>query len=359
MDNLDKKMISQEPEIDLVKLAKKLWRKRMFIFKVCSVGLFLGVIVAFSLPREYTTTVILAPEVNSAQRGGLGALAAMAGISLQQSADQDFPTDLYPDVVKSTPFLVGLFDVQVKDTQREIETSLYSYLEEEQKKVWWSYIISAPFKLLNLFFSKEEGIVQEANTNSRTIKITEKQDIILKNLQGRIEVYVSDKTGVITLSSRMQSPIISAFIADTITSYMQEYIIGYRTQKARRDLAFTEQLYNESQNNYYESQRILSTYIDENLGIVSARYRNTLERLQSETNLNYGVYTQMAQQLQMAKIKVQDTTPVYTIIQPAVVPLRAASPKKMQILIVFIFFAFIGSCGWTLAKDSILGQWKK
>ena len=354
MDNLDKNITDQEQEIDLIELAKKLWAKRKFIFKACGIALLVGIVVAFSIPKEYTTTVILAPEANKAQGGGnMGALAAMAGINLQQNTGQELSPELYPDIVTSTPFLMGLFDVQVKDSKKNIDTSLYTYLDEKQKAAWWSYILSAPFKLLGLFSSKKEDnkIVQD-KPDSRVIALSGKQQGIVSALKGRISVSVNKSTGVITLSSTMQSPEISAAVADTVISYMQKYIVSFRTQKARQDLVFTEKLFNESQANYYKAQKIFSTYVDENLGIVSARYKNTQERLQNEVNVAFGIYNQMAQQLQMAKMKVQDTTPVYTIIQPAVVPLRAASPRKMLILIGFGFLAFVGACGWILVRDS-------
>jgi len=351
MDNLDKSAIDQEQEIDLIELAKKLWDNRKFILKVCGIGLLVGLIVAFSLPKEYTTTVTLAPEANSSQSGNLGALAAVAGINLQQNTGQELSPMLYPDIVSSTPFLLGLFDVQVKDLKNNIDTSLFTYLSENQKKAWWSYILSAPFKLIGLFSSKENTKTFQDTIDSRIIVLSRKQQSIIGALKDRIDVTVDKKTGVITLSSTMQSAEISAAIADTVISYMQEYVIGYRTQKARKDLAFTEQLYNDAQKNYYNAQQKLSTYMDENLGIVLARYKTTQDRLQNEANVAFGVYNQMAQQLQMAKMKVQDTTPTYTVIQPSVVPLQAASPRKLLILIGFLFLAGAGVCGWVLGRD--------
>lgn len=48
-------------------------------------------------------------------------------------------------------------------------------------------------------------------------------------------------------------------------------------------------------------------------------------------NLAYQVYTQVSQQLQMARAKVQEITPVYTVVQPATVPLKPAKPNKLMI----------------------------
>ena len=47
--------VSNAEEIDLLKLAKSVWRKRAFILKVATAGAVVGLVVAFSIPREYTT----------------------------------------------------------------------------------------------------------------------------------------------------------------------------------------------------------------------------------------------------------------------------------------------------------------
>ncbi|MDR2087462.1 MAG: chain-length determining protein [Dysgonamonadaceae bacterium] len=355
MDNLNNNQVVEENELDLIELARKFWDKRKFISTICAIGLVAGVIIAISIPKEYTTTVILAPEAGTSNLGNAGALAATVGIDLNNKMSQELPPELYPDIAGSTPFLIGLLDVQVEDTKKNINTSLYTYLDEYQKAAWWGYVLKFPFKLISLFSGKSEEESATENT-SKMIVLSKDQDQILNGLKKRIVVSVDKKSGVITLTSTMQSPEISAYIADTVISYLQEYVISYRTLKARQDLVFYEKLYEESKANYYKVQQAYASYIDENVGIISARYRTTQERLQNEMNLAYGIYNQMAQQLQLAKVKVQDTTPVYKIIQPAVVPLKASSPKKMLILIGFLFLSLAGSCGWVYMKDYFLNK---
>lgn len=345
---------AEEKEIDLVGLCKKLWDKRKFIIKGSLIGLVVGVIVAFSIPEEYTTTVILAPEAGSSGSGGnMGTLAAITGINLQQGAGRDvISPELYPNIIGSTPFLVGLFNIQVIDRKDGINTTLFNYMKVNQKRAWWNYIMGIPFRLLNFFSSKDgEVVVIQDTMSSRVMQLSKEEQGIIGAMKGKIDVLVENKTGVVILSSTMQSAQISAFVADTVASYLQDYVIQYRTQKARKDLAFTEKLYNEAKTNYYEVQQKYATYSDENMGIVSARYATTRERLQNEMSLAYGVYNQMAQQLQVAKVKIQDTTPVYTVVQPAVVPLFPEKPNKKIIILGFIFMACAIVCGWVLAKD--------
>lgn len=342
--------IAEEKEIDLLALANKIWANRKFILKALGVGLVIGLIVAFSIPKEYTTTVILTPESKSTTSGNMGSLAALAGINLNSAVGEDAlaSPELYPSVINSTPFLRGLLDIKVTDSKKNIDTTLYSYMSDYQSAAWWGYILKAP-GLLKGLFSSEKNHMNDSNSNTRII--SEEEQNILNNLTDRLTISSDKKTGVTTIEVMMQSPEISAYLADTVTSYLQSYIIDYRTQKARKDLAYSEKLYEESKADYYKTQAALATYIDGNMNVVSAKYRTTQERLQNEASLAFTIYNQMAQQLQMAKVKVQDTTPVFTVIQPAVEPLFPAKPSKKMVIIGVLFFSIILSSLWILRKD--------
>ena len=116
----------------------------------------------------------------------------------------------------------------------------------------------------------------------------------------------------------------------------------------------------EKQKASYESaQKKYANFVDANQNIILLSYRAEQERLQNEMNLAYQVYTQVSQQLQMARAKVQEITPVYTVVQPATVPLKPAKPNKLMILIGFMFLAGVGSVGWILFVKDLLKGWKK
>ena len=73
----------EEQEIDLMELALKVWAERKWVIKMCGIAAVVGIIVAFSIPREFATTVTLAPEsTGKSGTGGMSALASMVGINL-------------------------------------------------------------------------------------------------------------------------------------------------------------------------------------------------------------------------------------------------------------------------------------
>lgn len=352
----------EEQEIDLIELAQKVWAERKLVFKACGIAVIVALVVAFSIPKEYATSVTLAPETGGKSvSGGIGALASMAGISLGASSGEDaLSPELYPDIVSSTPFLINLFDVRVKSEEAEVDTTLYAYLKEYQRSPWWSAITSAPFKVLRWTMSLfRDEQPEEGDAKLDPFHLTKEESGIAKALGSRLAVSVDKKTGVTTLTVTMQDALISASLTDTVMHSLQNYITDYRTNKARHDLAYMEKLYDEAKQDYTEAQQKYAQFADANLNISRLVYRAEQERLQNEMNLAYQMYTTVSQQLQMAKAKVQEITPVYTVVQPATVPLRAAKPNKLMILVGFVFLAGVGSVGWILFVKDFIRNWKK
>lgn len=349
-----------EQEIDLLELARKLWDSRKTILKWGAIGAVVGLVVAFSIPKEYTTTIKLAPEMsdNKAGAGGLGALAAMAGVNLGggSGADAVYP-QLYPDVVSSVPFVISLFDVPVTDAEGEHTTTVRAFIEEDTSAPWWSAVMALPGKaiggVMSLFRSDDDA---QGDGGVNPFKLTPEENAVVTALAARIGADVDTKTSVISLSVTMQDPMVSAMLADTVAARLKTYVTDYRTEKARRDMEYAQRINDEAKQDYYAAQQKYAEYMDRNQGLATRAAQTESERLQNESSLAFSLYNQTAQQLQIARAKVQQTTPVYTVVQPATVPLRPSKPSKMLILVGFIFLAVVASSAWILfGRDLIDG----
>lgn len=355
----------EEQEIDLIELARRIWKERKLILKWCGWAVVVALVVGFSIPKEYTARVTVAPETannGKSMSGGLSALAGMAGIDLGSMQNNDaLSPELYPDIVKSIPFSVEIFDVKVTDMEGKLNTTVYEYLDEYQKKPWWGHVIGAPFKALGWIVKKIKGEEENNNDdkNVNPFRLTNKQSAIINELSKRIIVEVDKKTSVIMISVTMQDPLIAATLTNEVMNKLQDYITEYRTNKARKDLEYTQKLYEESMQNYHKLQQEYAQYVDRNHNVSLRSAQTYQDRLKNEMELAFNVYNQTAQQLQVAKAKVQEDTPVYTVVEAATVPLSASKPMKMMILIGFVFLAGMGSCGWILFGENMIKSFKK
>lgn len=351
----------EEQEIDLLELALKVWAERKFILKTCGCAALVGLVITFSIPREYTATATIAPEMSDSKSGGgLSSLAAMAGINMNasSSADAIYP-DLYPDIVASTPFVTELFDVPVESLNAEIDTTLYGYLNDYQCSPWWSAVASAPFKALgwaiSLFSTEETGNKAKLDP----FHLTKEEADAVRALSQRISISVDKKTGLTTLSVTMQDARIAACLTDTVMNKLQNYVTEYRTNKARKDFQFQEKLFNRKKKEYEKAQEEYAKFADANKNIILLSYRAEQERLENEMRLAYNVYTSVAQQLQMAEAKVQEITPVYTVVEPATIPIKASKPSKPMILIGIVFLTGVGCVGWILFGRGLIYGFRK
>lgn len=333
-DHIDK------DQIDLISIVKVLWKSKRLYSITCCIAIIIGLIVAFSIPKTYKSEVTLAPELSNGTNlsGGLSDIASMVGINIGNngaSIDAIYP-ELYPEVVKSTPFLTSLFNIKLSiQEEGNSKITLYDYLKNHQKSPWWTKIIGLCKKL----FSHPEKN-EKVSTSINNFQLTKDQNDIAEAIKSMISCSVDKKTSIITITTTTQDPRVAAELADTVRCKILDYIISYRTQKARNDLKYTQKLCNEAKAQYVKAQERYSAYSDANEDIVLMSYKAKQEEMENEMQLRYNIYNQCAQQLQLAKAKVQERTPAFTVIEPATVPLKKDGPKRMTILFVYIFIAF-------------------
>ena len=356
---MDQNQQTEEQEIDLLELAKKLWLRRKAFYKVCGIAVIVALVVAFSLPKEYTVTVTLSPESGESGTGSLGGLASMMGMSLGSGSSADaLNITLFPDILSSNPFALELYEMPVTVEDEENGGTKQIPLNEymvSQRQPWWSWIMGLPGKaiggILSLFKEKEEG----GERTRDPFRLSLAETARLGAIKGSMSASVDKKTGVTTITVTLQDPVVTATVADSVVRKLQDYVTDYRTRKAIDDCAYWEKLYEDRQEEYYKAQQKYATYVDENKGLYTQKSKVEGERLQNDMNLAYQVYSQTAQQLQLVRGKVQEAKPVFAVVNPATVPIKASGPRKMMILVGFVFLAFCGTAGWILFGED---AWK-
>lgn len=350
----------EEDDIDIMELLLKLLRNWKFIFKWGVLGVVAGLIIALSLQKSYTVTSVLAPEITQKSGGSLSSLAAMAGINLGSATGTDamYP-DLYPEIVNSVPFKVALFDipVTVKTGDGPVETDLFTYLAEYGKQPWWSYIISLPMRGLSwvLSLTREKEQEDEGYTQIDPTRLTSKQEKIVKALGRSIVITVDKKTYLIHVDVTMQDPVVAQQVCEQVVDKLQTYVVKYRTEKTRMDVDYYTTLNDEAREDYFKAQQKYANYVDANQGIARQSVRIEQERLQNESSLAFSLYNQTAQQLQVAKARLQQETPICVVIQPPVVPHKGA-PSRAKVLVIVTFL--FGACAalWVLWGKDLLNQ---
>lgn len=355
--------VDEENEIDLMDILRRIVGIRKAIYKAAGIGLLIGIVVAISIPKQYTVTVTLSPEMGSAKEGGLSGLAASFlgnGVTMGDATDA-LNASLSADIVSSTPFLMELSAMKIPVTRNEVMT-LDTYLDEESSP-WWNYVIGLPGMVIggvkSLFTEDEEGVMSSDKASQGTIELSKKELRKISTLKKMITASVDKKNSMTSVTVTFQNPMVAAVVADSVVNKLQEYIIDYRTFKAKEDCLYLEKLFKERQQKYYAAQQKYADYLDSHDNIILQSVRAEQERLQNDMSLAYQVYSQVASQLQIARAKVQEEKPVFAVVEPAVVPLDPSGTSKKIYVLVFIFLCVCIVIFWNLLGNDFFNKLKE
>ena len=150
----------EDMEIDLLDIFRKIVAIRKKIYKAATIGLLIGIIVGVSIPKRYTVTVTLSPEMgNDKGNSGLTGLAAsfLGGSASMGGGVDALNASLSSDIVSSTPFLLELLNMEV--VVNEGETKMLSNYLMTESSPWWNFIIGLPGIInsqLKSWFTNEE-----------------------------------------------------------------------------------------------------------------------------------------------------------------------------------------------------------
>ena len=336
--------------IDLRVIFKKIWSERKLFYKVLPITFVLSCAYILCIPRTYTSSLSLAPEMsNSSGMGGtLGSLASSFGIDLGslETTDAINPM-LYPDLMDDNGFVADMFTINVATADGETKCNYYDYLSKHQKRPFWQYGIGWIKSLL----PKDEEVTSMKGGRFNPYILTKRQEDICELIRSNITISIDKKTAVITISTKAQDALIAKTLCDSVKERLQIYITDYRTNKARVDEQYYKKLLAEAKQDYERARQLYGSYADANTDVTLESFRAKQEDLENDMQLKYNTYSTLMTQYQAAKAKVQERTPAFTIVKGAAVPVKATSPKRMIFVVAMLFLAFFVTAFYITKED--------
>lgn len=332
-------------------MLKKVWNNRRIFYWVVPITFVLSCAYIVCIPRTYTSEVTLAPETESNSMGSLGSLASNFGINLGNlsSSDAIYPT-IYPDVLSSKRFMMSMLTVSV--TTSKGETCTYKEFLIHQKFPFWQF----PRRwLMGKIAAKRKKPALDLPGESQQTVVSVDYDtyMMLEGMNRDITCNVDMKTDVITINVKAQDPMVAALIADTVRVRLQNLITDYRTQKARNDVEYYQARMTEAYQNYLQASEAYSHFADANGDLLRNREKLESERLKDEMDIAQSVYAAFQKQYLASQAKMQESTPAFTVLEQAFVPVKAAKPKRMIFVLAMTILSVIGTGCWILRKEIV------
>lgn len=335
-------------EIDINSILQRIRRKKKLFAITLGISFVLSSLIILCVPRYYVCSVKLAPETSNSSMGGLSSLASSFGINMSNIATEDaIIPEFYPDVMESVDYLTEMFFVEVTTKDGSLTTSYYDYILRYQKFPWWILTV----EYIKKIFKKEDAALSLKESKINPFMLTKHQTNVAKVIKGKVQGKIDKKTDVLTITVEDQDPLVCATIADSAMAKLQNFIIKYRTNKAKIDLEQAQNLCNQAKDKYLKAQQKYAAFCDANEDVVLQSVKSKADELENEMQLQYNNYQITVQQIQLARAKLQERTPAFTQLQSATVPIKPAGPKRMIFVLVVMVLTFVGTYIYVL-KDN-------
>lgn len=340
---------------------KFLLRSRKAVLLFAALGALAGVYYAFSKPDDYKAEVVVLPEVagsSSGAGGSLGSLAGLAGINLDNAAGDVIRPDLYPNVLKSIPFALEVLKKPVYSKNYKAAMPLATYLKRQRQETAFQRLTGNTEDTPADPAKPASVPLPDPKNYSKALQVTPEQEGLAATLTNRITTTYERRTGMVTIEVVMPDPVVAATVARLSLEYLTGYITTYRTQKVRNQERFLTQQVEQARRRYQSAEYELESYRDRNRSLYSGLARIAEQRLQAEFLLAQTVHNDLSRQLEQTKIRVEEETPVFKMLEPPRIPLRPSAPRRMLLIVAALAAgAFVG-LGWTLVT-TILGMGRR
>lgn len=352
----------EEQEIDLVELIQKMWHNKWLIVKLTIVFMILGLLVALFSPKVYTASCDVVPQTSDNSRSSqMSSLAKLAGINLSEG--EGSPTlspYVYENILKSTKFKKELMQTQINFEKADRPVSFYEYYtsEEFNKPTVVDYVLKYTIGLPGVILDAIRGEQPELDYSSveggEAIESLTKDEYEVLTLLGEsVILSLDDKKGYVTITVNMPEPLAAAQLAQATLNQLQEYITVFKVEKVQSNLDFVQERYDEVKRDFEDVQARRARYRDANQNTIKNQARIEMERLEAEYQLTMNIYGELALQLEQAKIKVKETTPILTVINPVTVPYKKSKPQRAMILVAFTFLGAVAGMGCVLVIPTV------
>ena len=352
-------MVEEEEGLDIMALVRSLWDGRKTILIVTGIFIVLGLVAAITMKRTYTVSTTMVPQMSSSRSSSLASLTSLAGMDLGMTQTSELSPLVYPQIVSSVPYRVELMHAPLHFEKADTAVSLLTYAKDYMKPGVMAtikkYTIGLPFLLLSKL-SKPKDVVlpgdwsAEGSNEPRPYTVTKDEEKMLKYLATAVNLAVDKKEGYLTLTVNGMEPVQTADLAIKAQELLQAEVTRFRTEKAEDELKYIQERYNEVKKEAESYQASLAVLTDRSQSMTTSRARLERERLQSKYAVSSAVYSELAKQLETAKMKVKRDTPILTVVQPVTVPTKPSN-SRAKTLIIWTFLGGILGCGIVLGKQ--------
>jgi uncharacterized protein involved in exopolysaccharide biosynthesis len=342
MDQFIKKSLQKE-EILFKELINEILAFKKWIVIVIITVFSLGLLYIFTTSEEYSTTSKLLMEqsngINSKALGGLASISGLGNLGIGNQNTEALPPELIPELVMESDFLKRLMYEKVYLEEAGDTITLLQFVNNYEKHNFYYHLLKLPSKVKAIFLTDKKEVMEDTvlstkNEDEAILAFDSKERKTIAQLKKRIEVEKEDR--LLVIQTKMPEPLASAQFNEVLSRLLKEYLTNIILDKDVQNFEFIQERTNEAKNRVEQTQLKLANFRDSNRGINSQLLKTEEDRLLADFNLEFSLYNSLAQQMEQARIKVQNATPLMTVFQKPQLPTSPSEPKIILLSIVFL-----------------------
>jgi uncharacterized protein involved in exopolysaccharide biosynthesis len=302
-------------EISLLRLGSLLLRHRYLVLRLAVLGALIAVIPPLVLPRNYTVTSGFTPQTRR-PTGTLSGLAGQLGLMLPLNLDGGQSPAFYADRLTAPQLLR-----QVVDTR---------------------------YALPGDTGTASVSLIEVLHAKGATPAL--RRDAAIRALRRQVDASVENKTGVVSLSVTLKSPALARQVNQRMLDLLNEFNLQNRQSQAGAERRFTETRVAQVRRELRDAEDRLQAFLQRN-----REYRFSPElllqhdRLQREIDLFQEIYTTLSQAYEQARIEEVRDTPVITMVEAPIDPVRPDSRRLILKGLLGILFGGVLGIGLAIA----------
>lgn len=348
----------EKNSFDIRVVLKKIWIERKLFVKSTISFFIIGCFVALVSPVIYTSQTTFVPQVSDdrmSPNNKLGSLASLAGININSNetqGDSYLSPLLYTKIIDSEEFSLKLLSAELIIPNSN-KLTIREYLLSNESQFNFNPISFIKKYTIGLFLNEETKEI-ENNILKNYNFISVKDYSLLNKLRKKFTIELNEEEGFVKVLATDKDAFISTQIVEQVTKSLQSKIIEIRTNKINERLKFSKEQYDSKQEEFNILVNKLAEFKDSNKSISTALFLSELQRLESEYQLQQNILINLASVYNNNKIELNKDTPIFSVIDEVSVPKERTKPKRIVIVVMYIFLGLILSIGFILFKDPLV-----
>jgi uncharacterized protein involved in exopolysaccharide biosynthesis len=176
---------------------------------------------------------------------------------------------------------------------------------------------------------------------------------LVGTLGSRLTVAMDRKTSILTITGTMPDPYAAADLVRVSSERLMERLIAYESRKAQEQVRFVTAQYRLAETRYARTERALAAFMDRNRTLLSATSQIERDRLRRDHDLAFELYQQLSRELEQARLKMNQDTPVFTVLEQVTVPNGRSSPPRARLLVTSLLVGLLVGIGYQRVRETV------